>query len=768
MLAWLRRVFSVLLGLSKRSASASKASGPKVSEVAFWRGEVPAPNSPADSHDTTPSLASSAEFDLVAGGNQRSAISAKDKSQNATSLPSRISAETAPAATPINLATALSGVGVHADSSPNLDSAESELGQVPIQLASVADCANGKQPHPNSTRCEAKPESASAPTEVVEGARLKTKDFASPTNTAEHAQEQEQPVDKQAQSAAEPERAPTLMGADEQAAPPRSMLGTQDAPITRVDQRVGPGLVKQGAKIDDVVIAESNDHFQPLNSQPASEPQAASGESGIKESQTGIAQNEARSPSSGRPAPTNGHQRVESECTAGFSPSASAKPAETDDALTGELCRPRAPSRYRPQLRERSGGVAAPAPTSPRSGSGLGVLDADLMVMFDPGGSDIEVSLLLRRADGMPDEVAVRTGEGRHQLVAIDETYYEPLGIADLVGALHGGIAAESAGVRGRRWVRSGRPLHVFSNRPGIAGFASVPRAVIGQENIILCTEHMEAAVMLACEATGADTLRRVDGASVADGWRCFRGYMPRHPAPSEGVDDILLALYPLPDATIELSGGLSVERGVWIADRPPAIRIVGVAPSNSEVVIDGHAASASAAGWTAPGWNLPGQHLVRYRGLSRSYEIVSVEEHWDAWPAHIAQGYSVCGALVSGPADATSLVVPLPGCWLVGATAGQVCWAPPAIQGHAVAAPSFTPVWAIPARTGRTRPMPRLLDPSAAPPQPAPRGAAQSLRQRRWRELLRDSAPALANPRSDQLWQRYREAARARMGRRR
>ncbi|MET3395794.1 hypothetical protein ABIC33_006471 [Variovorax sp. 1140] len=550
------------------------------------------------------------------------------------------------------------------------------------------------------------------------------------------------------------------MEADELVGPPRSMLGTQGDLLARVEQKVEPGSEKRGAKVDNTDVVESNGYFQPPCFQPASE------EPGVEESQTGMAQDGACLPSSGSSAPDCGHERAESECVVGSEPPESAKTAESGDALAAELSRPRAPSRYRPRLRERSHGAAAPAPTSPRGESGPGVLDADLMVMFDPGGSDIEVSLLLRRAENMPDEVAVQTREGPHQLIAIDDAYYEPVRIADLAAALDGGIAVESAGARGRRWVRTGRLLHVFSERPGIAGFTSAPRAVIGQENIILCAAHLEAAVLLACEAAGAGTPRRVDGASVADGWHCFRGYMPRHPIPSEGIGDILLSLNPLPDAAIELSEGVSVERGVWIADRPPAIRIVGSEPSDGEVMIDGRAASASAAGWTAPGWNLPGQHVVRYRGLSRAYGIVPVEEHWEAWPAHIARGYSACGALVSGPTGAVSQVVPLPGCWLVGATPGEVCWAPAAIQGHAIVASSFTPVWAIPARTGRTRPVPRLLDPAAAPPRPAPCGTAVSLR--RWRELLRDSAPTLVDSRSDQLWQRYREAARAKMGRRR
>lgn len=382
------------------------------------------------------------------------------------------------------------------------------------------------------------------------------------------------------------------------------------------------------------------------------------------------------------------------------------------------------------------------------------------MILFRPGGWDFDISLLLRRAEGMPDEIAVRTEDQASELVAIDEAYFEPVPLANAAATLLEGVAAESIGAAPRRWVRGARELHVFSERPGIPGFASAPRAVIGQENIVLCTAQLEASVLSLCEAAGADTLRRVDGLSVPDGWRCFRGYMPKEPVSGEGVDDLLLALSPLPDAAIELSEGVSVGRSAWIARCPPTIRIVGAQPTVGEVKIDGLPAEMTSTGWTASGWDAPGHHVIHYRGLSRSYEIVQVDDHWDAWPAHSVGTYSVCGALVSGAASTPCMVVPLPGCWLLGAAPGEVVWAEAAIQGHTLAAPSFRPVWAIPARSGRTRPAPRLLDSDADPQPHAANGSAASLR--RWRGLLRDAAPALSDTDADRLWQRYRLAVRA------
>lgn len=432
----------------------------------------------------------------------------------------------------------------------------------------------------------------------------------------------------------------------------------------------------------------------------------------------------------------------------------------TDAPAAGEGGQPQPPSRYRPRLRERSGSAAPRTKSSSQQTSGVGSLDAELMLIFQPGGWDISVSLLLRRAEGMPEEAAIRVGGETVQALAIDQMYFEPLPLPSIGSALEDGIAVETAGAPRGRWVRTGRTLHVFSERPGIPGFSSVPRVVIGQENVILCTTGISGDVLTFCATTGTDHLVEVTGPGVAEGWRCFRGYRPKHPAESASAEEILLALNPLPDAAIELSDGISVSRGSWIADRPPAVRIIGVEPAEGEVEIDGRHAAFDGTCWTAPGWNQPGRHVVRYAGLSRAYDIVEGEDSWPAWPAHDGQQFSVCGAAVSSRLGARAIVLSLPGCWLLGAEPGQVCWADPAVYGTAIAAPAFEPVWAILPRVGRTRPAPRLLVPVALPPPPAARTPPAALR--RWLQLLCDAPAHLAEPEADVLWQLYRHAARS------
>lgn len=449
-----------------------------------------------------------------------------------------------------------------------------------------------------------------------------------------------------------------------------------------------------------------------------------------------------------------------SSCDPEFFPADDGLPSTRSDVSLAS------PAPYRPRLRQRSGDASLSARTATRRIREIGALDADLVVFFQPGGWGISISVLLRRGVGGPDEVNVRVDGDSVNVLAIDDTFFEPLHLSGVEGALRDGIAIETADTPPLRWSRTQRVLHVFSERPGISGFASVPRVVIGQENVILCTNEVGAEVLDFCRAADAEAPIEVAGPGVPSGWRCFRSYRPKRPAQELGIEEILLALNPKPDAAIELSGGISISRGTWITDRPPVIRLVGVQPTDGELTIDDQPASLADGGWVSSNWSALGRHVIRYAGLSRSYEIVEPEDHWDTWSAHPGLHFSACGAAVSTLSGARSIVLPAAGCWLLGAHPGQTAWAVPSVYGSAIAAPAFEPVWAILPRVGRTRTAPRLLASNAPPQQPAPRAAPAAVRQ--WRQLLRNGPPHLAAPEADALWQLYRHAARALKQRRR
>jgi hypothetical protein len=450
------------------------------------------------------------------------------------------------------------------------------------------------------------------------------------------------------------------------------------------------------------------------------------------------------------------------------------QPGDQADAAVGEgpasttsqepISAPRLPSPYRPNLRERTAAriPKSPAlqPAAPASQTAPGSLDANLVLVLQPGGWGIELSLLLSRPTDLPEQISVNLAGELVELAAIDDGLFEPASIADPISALIQGVAAQSLGEAPRRWVRSGRPLHVFTERPGVFGFASAPRVVIGQENIILCEAALADQVLNLCQQAGSAPLQDVEGPGVPLGWRCLRGYHPRRPVP-EVDEDIFLALSPLPDASIELAGGIAVSRSAWILGRPPDIRILGSEPGRGDVTIDLAPAMQEAGGhWTAPGWDMPGLHAVRFAGLVRHYEIVEVDDRWDWWAAHQGSGIALAGALASTGTGRPAIVVRDSGGWLLGAQAGEALrMLSASFSAGAFGSPSFVPVWALPGRT--KRPAARLLD-SPTPPRAPPAGArADAIRL--WRQLIRDAAvgPASGGNLAAQLWLAYREAAR-------
>ena len=428
----------------------------------------------------------------------------------------------------------------------------------------------------------------------------------------------------------------------------------------------------------------------------------------------------------------------------------------------------RVPSRYRPKLREQPREAAGRAPAAPPRASGLqpakGSLEADLLLAFQPGGWGIAISLLLRRPDGLPEQITVRLAGETLDLSVIDEGLFEPIPLADADtdAVLRQGVTVESVGDVPRRWVRTGRRLHVFTERPGVFGFASVPRVLIGQENVILCNAALAGRVLDLCQLTGSHAPEEIAGPGLPPDWRCFRGYRPRR-AGAWDDDDIFLALSPLPDAAIELTGGVAISRSAWITGRGPAIRILGSEPGRGDVTIDLQPATQAETGqWIAPGWDTLGGHAVRFAGLLRRYEIVEVEDGWGWWPAHTGPGLDLAGALAGSERGLRpAVVVQERDAWLLGARPGEAVRAValPGAPG-ASAAPSFAPVWAIPPKI-RRRPAPRLLD-SREPPQ-APTAGTPVGAIRLWRQIVHDaaSAPVSGGAAATELWQQYQAAAR-------
>src|SRR6185437_8281498 len=257
-----------------------------------------------------------------------------------------------------------------------------------------------------------------------------------------------------------------------------------------------------------------------------------------------------------------------------------------------DLPEPAAPmrpvSKYRPQLSQQSRARLPSQTIKPsKPATDQRTYEAEYMLTFGHRNWGFGLSALLRNPAGETDEMAVTDGAAVTVLAAIDDNFLEPLPIDDLAAALADGFAAHQAHGGNSRWERTGRLLHVFSERAGL-GFTTAPRIIIGLENVVLCAEGYAQRVLAQIAATGAPDPVAVEGPGLPSGWSCWRSVWPGHPHAPESADPLLLALDPHPDTAIELIGGIPAARGQWIHGFPPSIRVVGLDAVTGNVTIDG------------------------------------------------------------------------------------------------------------------------------------------------------------------------------------
>jgi len=174
-------------------------------------------------------------------------------------------------------------------------------------------------------------------------------------------------------------------------------------------------------------------------------------------------------------------------------------------------------------------------------------MEADFLLSFHPGDWGFDVSALLRRPADCPEQLAVSDGGEPAILSSIDDILLEPLPIHDLAASLEEGFAAEAVGEPRLRWIRTGRRLHVFSERAGVPGFATVPRVVIGQENVALCAADFAHSALSQISAIGSPQPIAVDGPGLPAGWVCWKGIRPSHPQEPAGGEELLNALTRVP-----------------------------------------------------------------------------------------------------------------------------------------------------------------------------------------------------------------------------
>ena len=473
-----------------------------------------------------------------------------------------------------------------------------------------------------------------------------------------------------------------------------------------------------------------------------------------------------------------------------------------DDPLTGEDTivdsTARVPRQYRPIGR---------APSAPRGTPRSSVQPAmreraapiEVRLVLERAGF-CRVSLLPRRAAGMPPKLAV-TGSGDPvELAALQDDWYQDVNLPNLGLLLRDGIewAGSHNGSRAR-FSLSGREVYVLAPHGELRGFVSAPRLTLGAEHIVLCTVSRlpEVRAAIAIAGSAEPTLLNSDS-GIPNGWCGLRGVAPRNPIAPSPEGDILDALRPLAEVTIALEGGIRIERQTWLCGFPPSIRLRGDTSTIGAVTIDNQvAAIGQDGGYVIPGWDSLGEHAIWCTSDSRKYAIRSGAEEWESWNAYtwslgesdagdVVSRPAVCGVLVRPPKTARAggkgIVVPASNPVLIGAVPGEIAFCTPRSDvraGLCIGFPWFKPVWALPGdashcdkRSSRVllvgSPLPVTEEKEEVVPQDAVRRRQARQGARAWSNAILTSGrkgleTVPAKSEVANLWKTYKRFAKAR-----
>src|SRR6266702_6281744 len=321
----------------------------------------------------------------------------------------------------------------------------------------------------------------------------------------------------------------------------------------------------------------------------------------------------------------------------------------------------RAAREYRPMARLPAE-PREPAPASAECESRDRATSLEVRLVFERAGF-CRVSLLPRRAAGMPVELAVRGSGDPPELLALQEEWYQDIVLSNLGNLLREGIEWVGSLPEGHqvRLSLSGRELYVLAGHSELYGFVSTPRLILGEEHVVLCVAERLSEVRAAIAQAGStEPTLLSSGSGVPAGWTGLRGVVPRTPIAPSPTGDILDALRLLADVKIALEGGIRIDRQTWLSGFPPTIRLRGDASAIGTVIIDGRDATVSPdSSYVVPGWDSLGGHSVWCTSESRTYEIRSGAEDWESWDAynwsawrsrrqrHAVASGAICGVLV-------------------------------------------------------------------------------------------------------------------------
>jgi hypothetical protein len=392
------------------------------------------------------------------------------------------------------------------------------------------------------------------------------------------------------------------------------------------------------------------------------------------------------------------------------------------EAATGGGTEP-PPAVVEPLRKARSFSEPKPSPTrkiathderkadpTPRIEAGLPIR---LQLVFGSSGSVKKLVLIPHRVEGMPSSFEVTTVAGdRLQFSESSADSYESLAVSAFLNPLSEGMVFQARGdTQAWRWELSRRDIYVLAagDAFGLSGFVTRhrdQRLWLNTRHVVLAKESLRDQVMGALNDAGCSSPEVCDSATpgVPSGWILIRDVIPTRAVPMREEHNILNVLCPRHEIEPQFTGGIRLERSVWLAGFPPRIRFAGEMENGFRVLIDDQLSTLADDGaFVSPGWDEEGEHRLWFCDRAQTYALRTMKEEWDTWPAHKrGLGTAICGASTCWVDDVRwrQFCIPARNPVLIGARPGEIfrCRIPGGAHSDWVLTMvPFTPVWALP-----------------------------------------------------------------------
>jgi len=323
------------------------------------------------------------------------------------------------------------------------------------------------------------------------------------------------------------------------------------------------------------------------------------------------------------------------------------------------------------------------------------------------------VSLLPARSDDIGEEIEVRGPNGQEPWSVYQDEWYSSILPPNIDKLLKQGGIWQHPGVQ-TQWVLSGREIYVLAPSPSsnIHGYVSIPRLILGEDHLVLCTKDQQVNVQEALAEAGCSKTTIIsDDSSVPDNWILFESVLPKIPIQHDSEAGIYNILRPTHALEIVMKGGIRLSHSIWLNGYPPYIRIRGVSGDETEVMIDGRSASVDSNGnYSSSGWDKPGLHTVFAGGVTQSYELVDGVQEWSMFDAFvyrpnfaetIDRTIIICGPIVApNTVDGDVSLTPSTNACFLGAIPGQIAFSPKPFNVRSsefLAISGFPLVWTLP-----------------------------------------------------------------------